>query len=212
MHRFLDFELRKEAKLWPLALNQTFRGISVSLLTLFSSVYIYKTFWDISGEAKTAYLAVFIYFLGLYVAKFFANLFAEEISLRLGLKKPMYFGLIAFMGCSILMYLSLSVTWLVYLASPFWGLATGLYWFGSHGMMVKLGRDGHFGRESGLVNLVTTIPLIFVPFLGGILIKFIGYQGLFAASLVFIFLPEEKWTMEYRSYELFCLSQNFLHY
>ena len=188
MHRFLDFELRKEAKLWPLAMSQTFRGVAVSLLALFSSIYIYKTYFEISGQVKVAYLGVFIYFLGLYVLKFFANLFAEEISLRLGLKKPMYLGLISFVICFILMYLSSFVPWLIFLASLFWGMATGFYWFSSHGLMVKLGRSGHFGKESGLINLITTLPLVFVPFLGGVLIEYIGYHGLFVTALIFILL------------------------
>ncbi|MFC1727781.1 MFS transporter [Patescibacteria group bacterium] len=188
MHRFLDFQLRKEIKLWPLALNQTFRGVAVSLLGLFSSIYIYKTIFQLTGQQKLAFLAVFTYFLVLYVFKFIGNLFAEEISLRLGLKKPMYLGLISFAVCFLLMYFSSSLVWLIFLAAPFWGMATGFYWFGSHGLMVKLGREGHFGRESGLVSLVTTLPLIGVPFLGGILIRLVGYQALFGSALIFILL------------------------
>ena len=188
MHRFLDFELKKELKLWPLALNQTFRGIAVSLLSLFSSVYIFQVFSEVTGQKKLAYLAVFVFFSGLYIFKFIANLFAEEIARRLGLKRPIYLGLLSFIFCFVLMYFSQTYPWLVFLAGPFWGLATGLYWFSSHGIMVKLGRDGHFGKESALVNVITTLPLVFVPFLGGVLIRFSGYHLLYAVSLFFILL------------------------
>ena len=102
MHRFLDFELKKEVKLWPLALNQTFRGIAVSLLSLFSSVYIFQVFSEVTGQKKLAYLAVFVFFSGLYIFKFIANLFAEEIARRLGLKRPIYLGLLSFIFCFVL--------------------------------------------------------------------------------------------------------------
>ena len=51
--------------------------------------------------------------------------------------------------------------------------------------MVKIGNDGRYGQESGMVNLITTLPLAVVPFLGGALIKLSGYHLLFVAALAF---------------------------
>jgi MFS family permease len=188
MERFLDFQFKKETKLLPLFLNQSFRAVSVTLLSLFSSIYIYKTLFDLTGQEKIAFLVVGIYFLSVYGFKFISNLFAEELSLRLGLKRQIYLGL--FFGACCLLILIMSLRWplLLFLASPFWGISTGFYWFGCHGMMVKLGRDGAFGKEIGMLGMISTLLLLGVPFLGGVLIKLAGYQAFFGASLFFIAL------------------------
>lgn len=188
MERFLDFEFKKETKLLPFFLNQSFRAVSVSLLSLFSSIYIYKTLFERTSQIKIALLAVAIYFLGIYGFKFISNLFAEELSLRLGLKRQIYFGLAFAAACLTILILSLKWPLLLFLASPFWGLSTGFYWFGTHGMRVKLGQEGAFGKEIGMIELISTIFLLAVPFLGGVLIKLAGYQALFGASLFFLFL------------------------
>lgn len=188
MERFLDFQFRKEVKLLPLFLNQSFRGMAVSLLSLFSSIYVYKTLFSLTKQANIALLAVFIYFLGLFGFKFISNLFAEELSLRLGLKKQIYFGLLFLAICLLILVLSLKWPLLLFLASPFWGLSTGFYWFGRHGLLAKTGREEAFGKELGMIEVMSTPLLLGIPFLGGVLIKLAGYKALFGASLFFVFL------------------------
>jgi len=188
MERFLDFQFRKEVKLLPLFLNQSLRDVAVSLLSLFSSIYIYKTLFSLTNQPKIAFLAVFIYFLSLYGCKFISNLFAEELSLRLGLKKQIYFGLLFLAICLFVLVLSLKWPLLLFLASPFWGLSTGFYWFGRHGLMVKTGREEAFGKELGMMGVISALLLMGVPFLGGVLIKLAGYKALFGVSLFFVAL------------------------
>jgi MFS family permease len=188
MERFLDFQFKKETKLFPVFLNQSLRSVAVSLLSLFSSIYIYKTFLSLTNQTSLALLAVFIYFLGLYVTRFISNLFAEELSLRVGLKKQIYLGLLFLIYCLLIFLLSLKWPLIVFLASPVWGLATGFYWFGLHGLMVKVGHNGAFGKEIGMAGLISTLFLLVVPVLGGVLINFAGYKALFIASLLFVVL------------------------
>ncbi len=188
MERFLDFQFKKEIKLLPVFLNQSLRSVAVSLLSLFSSIYIYKTFLSLTNQTNLALLAVFIYFLGLYVTKFISNLFAEELSLRIGLKKQVYLGLLFLIYCLLIFILSLKWPLVVFLASPAWGLATGFYWFGLHGLMIKVGHNGAFGKEIGIAGLITTLFLLAVPILGGALINFAGYKALFITSLLFVVL------------------------
>ena len=188
MERFLDFQFGKEKKLWPLFFNQSLRAVAVSLLSLFSSVYIYKTLFSLTNQPNIALLSVFIFFLSFYGSKFISNLLAEELSLKLGLKRQIYFGL--FFLVFSLFFLVFSLRWplWLFLASPFWGLATGFYWFGRHGLMVKIGREKAFGKEIGMAGAVTTILLLGVPFFGGVLINFAGYKALFLGCLLFVFL------------------------
>jgi MFS family permease len=90
--------------------------------------------------------------------------------------------------CLFLLFLSLKWPLLLFLAAPFWGLSTGFYWFGCHGMMVKLGDGAAFGKELGILGSMSTLFLLAVPFLGGVLIGWAGYQALFAVALFFIVL------------------------
>ena len=188
MERFLDFQIRREVKLLPLFLNQSFRSVAVSLLSLFSSIYIYKTIFALTGQERVALLSVFIYFLCVYGFKFISNLFAEELSLRIGLKKQIHLGLIFSVISLSILFFSLKWPLLLFLASPFWGIATGFYWFGCHGMMVKLGDGAAFGKELGILGLISTLFLLGVPFFGGVLIGWAGYQALFMAALIFMLL------------------------
>lgn len=188
MERFLDFQFRKEVKLWPLFLNQSFRAVAVSLLSLFSSIYIYKTLLSLTNQESIALLSVFIFFLGLYGFKLISTLFAEELSLKLGLKKQIYFGLLFLALCLFILALSLKQPLWLFWASVFWGLATGFYWFGRHGLMAKMGRVGAFGKELGMIGACNTLLLLAVPFLGGVLINFAGYKALFGSCLFFVFL------------------------
>lgn len=197
MERFLDFQIKREIRLLPLFLSQSFRLVAVTLLSLFSSIYIYKTLFSLTGQTKIAFSAVFIYFLSVYGFKFISNLFAEELSLRVGLKKQIYFGLIFSVICLWILFLSLKWPFLLFLASPFWGLSIGFYWFGCHGMMVKLGEGTAFGKELGILGLISTLFLLGVPFFGGVLIGWAGYQALFAASLIFMLLSSLSiWSMK----------------
>lgn len=170
----------------PLVLNRSFRGVAVSLMVLFSPIYFYKTLMALTGQPRIGLAAVFVYYLSVYVFKFLSNLWAEELSLKLGLKKQIYFGL-AFSALSLWLLLASQTRpfWL-FGASVFWGLATGFYWFGTHGLMVKLGRQRTFGKQLGILESVNTLFSLLVPFLGGLLISLAGYRALFGVSLLFI--------------------------
>lgn len=188
MERFLDFEFKKEAKLLPLFFNQSLRAVAISLLCLFSSVYIYKTFFSLTDCQNIALLAVFIFFFSLFGFKLISNLFAEELSLKLGLKKQIHFGLTFLVFCLGILFFSLKWPLAIFLAGPIWGLATGFYWFGLHGLMIKTGRADAFGKELGIVSAMRTTLLLATPILGGILVSLAGFGALFAVSLFFTLL------------------------
>lgn len=188
MQRFLDFDFRKENKLWPLFLNESFRSVATSLLALFSSIYIFKTLLALTHQEKTALLGVFIFFFSLYGFKLVSNLLAEEWSLKLGLKKQIYLGLFFLIISLIILIFSLKNPLALFGAAPFWGVSVGFYWFGRHGLMVKKGRKKDFGKELGIVALISKVLLIGVPFLGGLLINYGGYSPLFGAAFFFVLL------------------------
>ncbi len=186
--KFWDFQFRRDTKLWPLFLNQSFRAVAVSLFSLFSSVYIYKTIFSLFGQEKLALLAVFSFFLCVSLFKLISNLFAEEWALKMGLKKQIYLGLTLLIFSFLFLLFSFKWPLLLFFASPFLGLAAGFYWFGRLGLMAKIGQEKAFGKALGTVGAIRIIFLLAVPFLGGVLINFAGYPALFIACLFFVFL------------------------
>jgi MFS family permease len=188
MKKFWDFQLEKEARLWPLFFNQSFRTVAISLLSLFSAVYIYKTLLPLTGQPSLALLGVFLFFLILHLFKLFFYLLAEEFSLRFGLKKMIYLGLLGLSLCLLSFFFSLKEPLWLLLTPLFWAASLGFYWFGRHGLLIKIGRVKAFGKQLGIANALVTIFLLGVPLLGGVLVNFVGYQALFLASLVFVFL------------------------
>lgn len=190
---FFNFFLRTRRKPWPLFLNESCRAMAVSLIGLFSSIFVYKRLILLLEEEKLAFLGVFLYFLVAYLFKFISCLFAEELALRWGLKKQIYFGYL-FLALSLgALFFSFTNPWFLLAAPIFLGLSNGFYWFGWHGLMVKTGLSKIFGTALGMSGMLTRIFLIGGPFLGGIAIALAGYPGLFL--LIFLFVISGSLTL-----------------
>lgn len=120
--------------------------------------------------------------------------------MRAGLKKQVWLGLIFLALTLAFLFFSQRFSFLLFPAAVFWGMSTGFYWFGRHGLMAKLAENGHYGLALGRQEVFSLIPLLSSPILGGILINFFGYGALFSVSLFFILLslftlrpaPEER--------------------
>jgi len=173
-------------KLLPLFLNESFRGVAISLLTLFSAVYIYNILLVFSYSPKIALAGAVFFYLVTEFFKFWANFLAKYLSLKYGLKVPIYLGEIFFIICLLTLFFFKDPIFLVFIAPLFLGISTGLYWFGRHGLMAKIGSFHHFGNELGMNGIVNTILLMITPIFGGFLISNIGYRSLFLVSLLFV--------------------------
>jgi MFS family permease len=200
MEKFWDFRIKKGIELLPLFLNESFRGVAISLLSLFSSIFVYKILLSVTGQQKIALIAVVLYFLGTDVAKFSANIFAEKLSLRFGLKKQIYIGQTFLVLCLAFLFFSQQKPLLLIFAAILFGFSAGFYWFGRHSLMAKMGEQRDFGKELGIDGVIGTIISLSVPFLGGLLISLAGYRAMFLGALFFVLIafvvllrmPEEK--------------------
>lgn len=184
---FWDSQLRKNRRPWPLFLTDYWRGVAISLLSLFSAIFIYKTAGQFLGE-RGGLLTVPLFFFGLYLFKLISNLWAENLAQKIGLKKQIYFGQGFLVLALVSLFLAKSWPLLILPASIFWGLAAGFYWFGWHGLMAKVGQMGFFGRQLGTFGAISGIFSLWVPFLGGLVITKLGYPVLFLVSLFFVVL------------------------
>lgn len=170
----------KRRSLLPLYFTQSLRQFTLSFLSLFSAIYIYKTLNSLTF--------VFLFFLFLHLAKFLTNFLAEELSLKLGLKKQIYLGQIFLILAILCLLFSQKNSYLLFLAPFCWGVSSGFYWFGWHGLMAKIAALGEYGQALGKQEIFSLVPLLVGPILGGVLINFFGYSALFSAACFFIIL------------------------
>ena len=198
----------KKSRLLPLYLTQASRQFAISLLSLFSAIYIYKTFDSLTF--------VFLFFLLLHISKLLTNFLAEELSLKVGLKRQIYLGLSFFIFSIGFLFFSQKYSLLVFPAALFWGISAGFYWFGRLGLMAKLAENGHYGRVLGKQEIISLIPFLVSPVLGGALINWLGYGALFSVSLIFVIvslfalrpLPEQKTHYDTSPAEILSLFKN----
>ncbi len=174
--------------LLSLSVSQSFRSVAVSLLSLFSVVYIFKRLLALTGNESQSLIGVFIFTLVLYCFKLAGTSAAENFALKYGLKKQILLGHLLTGLALVLFTASQSNLLFLWLAEIAWGLAIGFFWYGRHGMMVKIGEVGKFGQAVGTAGLVENIFLLGAPFLGGVVVSLWGYTALFSLSLVFILL------------------------
>lgn len=175
-------------KLLTLFLSESFRSAGISLLSFFSSVYIFKQILAMTGDAKLSFLAVFAFYLLLHVWRILGSCLAENLALKFGLKRQMLAGHFLTVLTLLAFAFVRNNFWFLWLAASFWGLAIGFFWFGRHGLLVKMGQKGRFGRIIGWAGILNTVLLLGIPFLGGFLITVFGYQVLFGAAILFVFL------------------------
>ena len=170
----------KRNQLLQLYLTQSLRLFGSSLLALFSSVYIYQSLGSLSF--------VFLFFLFYYFFKLLANFLAEDLALRLGLKRVMLWGECFLIFALGLLFFSGQYRFLFFPAAVFWGTSAGFYWFGRHGLMAKTAPHNGFGQAVGRQQIFDIAPVLASPILGGILINYFGYRALFFTSLFCVFL------------------------
>jgi len=174
--------------LLSLSLSQSMRSVAVSLLSLFSVIYIFRRIFELTNDTSRSLIGVFVFTLVLYCFKLVGTSTAENFALKYGLKKQIFLGHLLTGLALILFAASQSNLLFLWLAEISWGLAIGFFWYGRHGMMVKIGEAGKFGQATGTSSFIENTFLLGAPFLGGVIVSFWGYTALFVFSLVFVFL------------------------
>lgn len=77
----------EEGRLKRLFLSTLIRGVSISLLTLFSSVYIVETFESLGYDFRSSLVLVVTFYFVLFVSKLMFLPVVENLSLRFGYKR-----------------------------------------------------------------------------------------------------------------------------
>ncbi len=167
------------------------RSLALSLVGLFVPMYLLVEL----GYSFTQTLAFFM----LYAA-IFAGLtpIAAKFACRFGLKHSILlsvpFYIIYFFSLHQLASQALPLALIAF----FQGLAQAFFWMGFHLEFKRVSHKKHRGEEMGLRRAFSLLGGIAGPLIGGIIIKYFGFQPLFllsaiilAFSALFLFLSKE---------------------
>lgn len=179
--------MRKTKKLFPLFLNESLQQVALSWLSIFSSLFIYQRVSEVASK-RFALAFVFFSFSIFGVGKILGSCWAEELSLKRGLKFQLGLGLVLRGITFIFLILSIRSVFFLVPAKFLWGLSAGTYWFGWHGLVGKLGVLGKYGRTLGAASLLRGVARFLAPVVGGVLISLGGYQLLFLIAIGLLFL------------------------
>lgn len=178
---------RRFISLLPLFANATLRRVAVTLLGLFSPLYILQRSQEVGFSLNFAIVAVIFFFLILYLFKLLTLPLVENLGLKIGFKSILAFSSIPFVIFLTFLYLSQANYLFLIPSAVFWGIHAGFFWWGYHGSFVKTADQEYFGRETGVIQVLLTAASVIAPILGGFIVYQIGYQFLFIlAGVIFL--------------------------
>lgn len=164
------------------------RRVSMTLLALFSPIYIFGIAREGGLVLSLALASVFAFFFLIYLAKILTIPLAENLGFRYGFK-----GVLLLSGPPFLLFIPLLVwmkqlPFLIIPAAVLLGMHNGFFWWGYHGFFVKAGKAISFGEELGAANIFETFAMVSTPVGGAFLVQNLGFGSLFwLAGLTLIF-------------------------
>lgn len=164
------------------------RRASMTLLGLFSPLYVLELSQREGFSLKASISIVLFYFFLIFLAKLVSIPPAENLGLRYGFRGTLLLSGIPFLFFIPILVWSNTTPWLIIPAALLWGIHNGFFWWGYHGFFVKAGNAISFGEEIGVATVFETIAMVITPFFGALLAEKFGFSVLFwLAGLFFLF-------------------------
>lgn len=179
---------RSREKLLRLFLSGVARRIAITMLALFSPIYIYLSIKGFGYNQTIALLAVFTYFLVAFLIKLITLIYSEDLSRKIGFKKTIRASIIPFIVFIPVIIYASSYPILFIAASILFGLHNGFFWWGYHGYFVKTAEKDHLGKSIGEANFLETMAVVLTPFVGSLVTSLFGFNALFIAASLFMVL------------------------
>lgn len=177
---------RPKDDLIHLFLSGVARRVAMTLLAIFSPIYIYLAIKNLGFSQPYAALSVLFYFLIVFIAKLVTLIYSEDLSRRIGFKGTIRISIVPFaLFIPALIYAS-DYPILFLLTSILWGLHSGFFWWGYHGYFIKTGEKDHFGRSIGEANFLETVAAVLTPLLGSVVTNYLGFSVLFVLVALFM--------------------------
>lgn len=182
---FLDHRKNQLASLF---LSGVARRVGVTILWIFSPIYIYQAGISYGFSSRNAIVGVLLYYVITVISRLFCLLFSENLSQKTGFKGIIRLSLAPFLlFLGSLIYASQRPEFFI-LAAIFWGMHSGFFWWGYHGYFIKKGDDKHFGLRIGEARFLETLAAVTSPLIGAFIVNYWGFKSVFVFSALFMIL------------------------
>lgn len=182
----LNFFNYRKNELKPLLLSGAARRAAVTLISIFSPIYIYQIGQKYNLESRYAIIVVLLYYVLVLLSKIISLSFSENLSQKIGFKSMIWASFVPFVFFILSLIFTPLWPYLLIFAAIFWGIHAGFFWWGYHGYFIKEGDGDHFGLSIGEAGFLETIVAVLSPFLGALLVNFLGFSSLYIFSGVFM--------------------------
>ena len=172
---FLHYFLKKEANQFFLSIS--IRSLALGMILIFEPIYIYFYF------EKSVSLTL-LFFGAIYGLYGILVVFGGKIMAKIGFNWSMLISHFFFFGYYFLLNFIYYSALFVPLAIFIKVIGMMFFWPSFHTNFARFSKKDHRGMEVGKKNIVTLIPTVLSPAIGGFILADFGYPTLFVAVLV----------------------------
>lgn len=172
--QYLEYFLKRDVT--KLYLSVAIRNLALGMVLLFEPIYVYLYF----QESLPATLVFFAVMFGLF--GFLAPL-GGRLMAKIGTTKSILLSLIFYFGYYLSLFFFPVSPLFVPLSLAFITMGMLLFWPAFHTDFARFSSQQGRGRDVGRLNVVSLIPMVVSPALGGWILASFGYPVLFVVVL-----------------------------
>jgi len=184
-HNSLFYHL-KPSQFFRFMMSSVLRIAAMSLIGIFSSVYVYESALANGKSHINALLIVVVFYILIEVTKYAFLYIGEKASIQKGFKFCIWLSGIPFILFIPSIIFGGNNLFLILIAGILLGGHAGLYWWGYHGYFVKAGDSKHYGEGIGKITFLQTTASVAAPILGGISISIFGFSSIYVIAFALI--------------------------
>ena len=151
------------------------RSFAISLISIFIPLYLYQ-------EKGLSFEQTLLFFIFYSVVFAVTTPLAAKFASRFGIKHSIIVGVPLYMLFVTMMNYSSSTIMQLLLTSASLGASQAFYWMGMHLVFFHASHPEHRGEEVGIRSGVTVLSTMLGPFIGGLLITFVGFNAVFGLT------------------------------
>jgi len=175
---FLQYFLKREAT--QFFLSVAIRKLALGMILIFEPIYIFLFF------QKNLPLTL-LFFAGTYGIYGILVVFFGKILNKIGLKHAILISHFFYFGYYLSLYFLPQYWYLIIISLILRSLGMSFFWPAFHIDFCRFSEKTHQGKEVGKLNLVSVIPGIFAPAIGGWILERFNYAVLFTVVLIVLF-------------------------
>jgi len=176
LHRYFD-------GMQAFYLNASLRSLAVSLISIFTPVFIYSEGLLLWGSSRYALAGVALFYLVFRLTALLSALPLSRVIEKIGFRRSVVVSMVFMILYLISLMFAPIYVWLLLLAPIFFGLSVPLYWVSRDSAICQDGNKANLGRQMSILIAGEQVAGLAGPFVAGVIITSLGYQFLYGVAL-----------------------------